>query len=443
MRVRGRLAAVVLAGAGIMAAGGASLATRETPAGLRTALARQGTLELTVTEAGTLRAASSATHRSPIEGRELEITWLAPEGAEVREGEVVATVDASELRLELDRVLQSARQVETELAAANVDREEAALALRGVVEGAGLLTVEEGRTELKLLQGRAKRFREEHQRLEPLLAKGYVTREEFDRAGLEADEAEARAALGERAFRILAERTYPANVQAARLQLARREAQIANLRPKLESIRAFAATLASQISRCSIRAAHPGLVTYDENLSVNPRRKIRVGDRVTPSQGIVTLPDLRGMVVDAAVRESDVRTIAPGQRVHITLDAFPDTPLQGTVSRVGALARDPSRGNETRFAVTIDLPPSNLPVRPAMNARVDIVVAELHDVVLAPLEAVSGSDATTVVYVIRGSTIERRVVQTGRSNATDIEIVSGVSAGERVSLQVPAGDGRH
>lgn len=437
----GRHMWATLASVIVVGAGGAGVVLRSTPPPEAAAAARRGRLEVVVTESGVLRAASSVTFRSPVEGRELEIRWLAPEGSQVRAGELVATLDTSGLQVDLDRATQMARQVEMELAAARVEREEAALALRGATEGAGLLAVEEGRTELQLLQARAKRLRDEQQRLEPLLAKGYVTREEFDRAGLDADEADARAMLGERAYRILAERTHPASVQAARLQLARRDAQLANLTPRLDAARAYVGALVDQIRRCAIRASHPGLVMYEDNHSVAPRRKIRVGDRVTPSQGIVTLPDLRRMTVESSVRESDVRTIAPGQRVRVTLDAFPNLVLEGTVAHLGALAQAGRDGDSARFDLTIQLNAVDARLRPAMNARADIVTAEHADALLVPIQAVFQDENGAYVFVRRRGAIERRRVRTGPSNAVETQIVEGLAAGDRVLLAVP--EARH
>lgn len=395
------------------------------------ATARRTTLAITLTESGVLRAAESVTYRSPLEGREVEVTYLAPEGAEVAAGDLLAQLETAALRTERERAVQSVQQVDMELQAAVVERQEAALALRAVTEGAGALAVDEGRTELQLAQARAARLREDHDRMQPLLAKGYITREEFDRSALEVQEAEARAYLADRAFKILAERTHPGEEQAARLRVARRDAQLDHLRQKLDAARAYAASLTSAIDRSAIHASRPGLVVYEDNLSTVPRRKIRVGDRVTPSQGLITLPDLRKMVVDASVRESDVHLIRQGQAVRVRVDALPAHTLAGTVIRLGALARDT---DEPRFDVVIALEPAPAALRPAMRVRADILVAQRRDVVTVPATAVFLYEGVTICYVLRGSSVERRMVEVGGSSGADVEIRAGLLSGERVSL---------
>lgn len=404
------------------------------------ATAQRSTLAVTLIESGVLRAAESVTYRSPLEGREVEVTYLAPEGAEVAAGDLLAQLETAALRTELERAVQSLQQVEMELQAAGVEREEAALALRAVTEGAGALAIDEGRTELQLAQARALRLREDHDRMQPLLAKGYITREEFDRSGLEVQEAEARAHLAERAFKILVERTHPDEEQAAGLRVARRNAQLENLRPKLDALRAYAASLTDAIDRSAIRALRPGLVVYEDNLSTLPRRKIRVGDRVTPSQGLITLPDLRKMVVDASVRESDVHLVRQGQAVRVRVDALPDHTLTGSVIRLGALARDT---DEPRFDVVIALDSTPAALRPAMRARADIIVAERPGVVTIPASAVFVHEGVTICYVLRGSSVDRRMVEVGGSSGADVEIRAGLLPGERVSLtDLAAASGR-
>ena len=54
-------------------------------------------LSVRLVETGTFRAASAITYRSPVEGRELAITFLAPEGVTVQDGDLVVKLDTSPL----------------------------------------------------------------------------------------------------------------------------------------------------------------------------------------------------------------------------------------------------------------------------------------------------------------------------------------------------------
>jgi HlyD family secretion protein len=328
--------------------------------------------------------------------------------------------------------------VEMQIAGARLQREEAVMAMQSVTGGAGKLVLEESRTELRLLETRAARLQAAHDELRPLFAKGYITRDELDRSAADAEEAAARADLAARANRVLAEQTQPASEQAARLQVARRDSDLLNLQPQLESARAYVKTLEDLVGRCTIRAINPGLIVYDENLSVTPKRKVRAGDRVTPSQGIVTLPDLAAMAVETSVRESDVMMLAPGARVRARLDALPDVILTGKVARIGAIAQGSSPDlSESRFDVRIDLDRAAVPLRPSMNARIDIDTAR-PEAVLVPVTAVRFAEGRNSCLVETGGKWQTRFVTLGRSNSTDVEIIDGVAAGERVRLNPAA-----
>jgi HlyD family secretion protein len=397
---------------------------------------RRGTLAVTLTEAGILRSAESNTYRSPLEGRETEITYLAAEGSQVHEGDLLARFDTTGLKVELGRATQAARQTEMELQAADVERQEAALALESIDDGEGSLALDEARTNLRLADAKVQRLRESHGGLAPLLDKGYITRDELDRSALALDEAEASAGIVRRKVDVLANRTQPKAQKTATLQLARRQADVQNLRPKLEEARRYVAALTAAIDDCALYARRPGLVVYEQNFAAVPFRKIRVGDRVTPSQGLITLPDLRHMVVESSVREVDVHRVQPGQRVHVRVDAFPDLDLSGRVTRIRALAHGAADRplEDKRFDLRVDVDTTDVNLRPDMNARVDILVAERRDVLLAPINAVFEHNGLPICYVLRRSGVETRVVATGESNDVDVEIVTGLREGDRVAL---------
>lgn len=405
-----------------------------------TAVVRRGRLAVTLTESGVLRAEASTVYRSPVEGRELEIEYLAPEGAEVRVGDPLVRLDATALKTELDRAGQALRQAEMELQAADVGRREAEFAVDAAMDGIGAIAVDEARTAVRLADTKAARLREEHAGLKPLLDKGYITRDELDRAALDAEEAQAAADLARRKLQVLVERTRPAEQQTARLQLARRITEVEHLRPKVDEARAYRQSVAAAIEGCTIVAKTPGLVIYEDNLFVAPRRKIRIGDRVTPSQGLITLPDLRRMEVDSSVRESDIHFVAAGRPARVGIDAFPGVQLTGVVARIGTIARALAEhaSDEKRFDITIRLNPASVDLRPGMTARVDIAGVERTDALLVPAAAVFARDGVPTCYIARRRGVEPRMVQIGSSNETDVEIVAGLRPGERVALTPPA-----
>jgi RND family efflux transporter MFP subunit len=218
--------------------------------------------------------------------------------------------------------------------------------------------------------------------------------------------------------------------------VAQKASQLQNVRARLAEAAAGVARLREQLDGSSIYARRAGLVVYEEYLGGSPRRKIRVGDRVTASQGIVTIPEVDRMLVEATVTEADLHRIALGQSATIRLEAYPDAVLSGSVVRVGTMARaNPDRPiDERRFDVVVAITESSSQLRPEMTARIDVALGDRDSVLLIPINAVFESGGVSVVHVIGPSGTETRPVQLGEATEADVEVIAGLAEGERVGL---------
>jgi multidrug resistance efflux pump len=295
----------------------------------------RGELTARLTSSGTLKPIQSITYRSPIPGRDVEIRDLAPEGSRVNTGDVIVKLDTTDLELEVARVRQELRQAQMDLQVAEGEYDEAGAEVKAVSEGEGALTVDEAKSALQRAQKKAERLRQEYEHLKPLLDKGYITRDELAKTEDQLEEAEEELILARRRTDVVVQLSHPREQKRAALALAQRAAQLAHARTKLAETQTRIDFLDRLIEGCTIRARGPGLVIYEENLSANPRRKLRIGDRVFATQGIVTIPEVNRMLVEASVSESEVHRVRAGQPAEIHVEAFPDLTLTGTVTRVG------------------------------------------------------------------------------------------------------------
>lgn len=399
----------------------------------------RGELTARLTSSGTLKPIQSITYRSPIPGRDVEIRDLAAEGSRVETGDVLVRLDTTDLEIELGRVRQEHRQAEMDLQVAEGEWDEAGAEVKAVTEGEGALTVEEARSALLRTQKKAERLRQEYEQLKPLLDKGYITREELARTQDQLDEAEEELVLARRRTDVVVQLTHPREQKRAALLLAQKAAQLGNARTRVTETELRLNLLVKLVEGCTIRARGSGLVVYEENLNANPRRKLRIGDRVFATQGIVTIPEVNRMLVEASVGEAEVHRVRPGQPAEVRIEAFPDLKLTGKVTRVGALAStSPSRPfDDKRFDLIITLDPTTAELRPEMSIRADVIVGTRRDVLMVPVTAVFNQQGTRVVYLVAASGTEMRAVELGESNDRMIEIVSGLREGERVSLTAP------
>ena len=397
----------------------------------------RGDLVTELIEPGTLRAARSTTYRSPVSGRQVEIVHLVPEGLLVREGDLLARLETRDLEAEAQQAVDAVQDVEFARQVAELELLEATAGLESAVEGEGLLTLEESRTGLALTEKRVARLRREVANLEPLLDKGFITGDELERSRAELETAEADLAIARRRASILEEQTHPVRRRRAELQLAQKRAAREGVERRLDAARRRVAALTALIDRCSIYADGPGLVVHEEFVASSPRRKVRLGDRVTPSQGIVRVVDVTRMLVATSVPERSIHRVRAGQPVDVRLEAFPALVLPGRVTAIGALARTTRDRmvERKRFDVTVELDPvDDAELRPEMTARVDIRVGERRGVVRVPVSAVIERGGRTLVNVRSGGRVEERQVQLGEQNLRFVEVVAGVAEGERVML---------
>jgi RND family efflux transporter MFP subunit len=403
------------------------------------AAVKRGSLTAQLTTSGILRPTQSITYRSPLAGREVEIIELVPEGTRVNEGDLILRLDTTDLQRDVERGRQEVRQSQLDLQVADIERRESEAAAKAVSEGEGALSVEEARTRLQLAQKKVNRLRQEYEELKPLMEKGFITREELKKTSDELEQNEEELALTKKRADIVIELSHPRDKQRAELQVAQKASQFENAKAKVQEAQARLRQLADQVENCSIYARRPGMVVFEEFLSANPRRKIRVGDRVTGSQGLVTIPEVNRMLLEASVSEAEVHRVRPGQAAAVRIEAFPDLRLTGKVTRVGTLARASADRpfDDKRFDLIVELDAATAELRPEMTARADILVGTRSEVLLAPVNAIFEQQGKYVAHVVSRFGVETRPVEIGETNDVVVEVVSGLQEGDQVMLTDP------
>lgn len=132
--------------------------------------------------------------------------------------------------------------------------------------------------------------------------------------------------------------------------------------------------------------------------------------------------------------EIDVTGIKPNQKATLTLDAFSDKTFTGKVLSVdngGSVS-----SGVTTYPVTILLDPTSVEIYPNMAVNAQIITGVKNDVILIPVSAVQTTNGQSVVQVMKDGRVNDVQVETGSSNDTRIEIVSGLSEGDNVVTNV-------
>ncbi len=164
---------------------------------------------------------------------------------------------------------------------------------------------------------------------------------------------------------------------------------------------------------------------------------VEVGDTARPGQVLLTLYDPTRMQLVASVRESLTQRLAVGQIIGVHIDSL-DRTCEGTVSEIVPEAESASR----TFAVKVTgpCPPG---VYSGMFGRLLIPLDE-QEVLLIPQAAVRRVGQLDLVDVAEPTgpddgklVLRRRIVQLGRSFGDQVEVLSGLQAGQKVALVEP------
>lgn len=230
-------------------------------------------------------------------------------------------------------------------------------------------------------------------------------------------------------------KTAQANLE--RLSVAARVSMARTAAGESASATAKALALAEHnLDAAELTAPFAGTVTF--------RGTVEKGAGVTPGVATFTVVDPRRMQFEAQVFETDIAGVKKGQPSTVSLDAFTDG-FTGTVTSVQASPVTTGTGT-VAFPVRVSLESGTSRLFQGMTGSVDIEVSSIEDALTVPVEAVmSTGDEKTVFVLGADGVVHGRPVTIGASTDTATQVLSGLSAGERVVTTGASGlsDGQH
>jgi HlyD family secretion protein len=189
---------------------------------------------------------------------------------------------------------------------------------------------------------------------------------------------------------------------------------------------------------------------------------VELGERVAGTNmmagtELLRVADLSRMEAQVEVNENDIVRVKLGDTATIEVDAYLDKKFKGVVTEIANSAKTTgvSADQVTNFDVKILVLPQSYqslvdagdknPFRPGMSATVDIRTNTKSDVIAVPIQsvttrtdttkianAVANSDVRTIVFTTDGTYALAKDVKTGIQDNSYIEIISGISVGDRV-----------
>lgn len=166
---------------------------------------------------------------------------------------------------------------------------------------------------------------------------------------------------------------------------------------------------------------------------------VSTGGTTDISRPCVVIASLEQLQLTVQVRESQLRRVQVGQRVHITGDAFSRERYSGVVTYIAPMAQGTMTvsGGETSVEAVVQLDDGEIDasLRLGLTAKAEVVVNELQQVAVVPYECVLQNDAgEEYVYVVRDGRAEQQIIRTVAELQDGFAVEAGLTAGDRVVL---------
>lgn len=267
--------------------------------------------------------------------------------------------------------------------------------------------------QIELREIEVAQLKSEFERQQQLFEKQLIAKQEFERAQRSYEEAKLQ-------------------VQMAREQLALlREGRVTTSKGNIETL---------------VRAPVSGFILD---------KMIEIGDPVVPlttyQEGTVlmTMANMDDLIFRGTVDEIDVGRLRESMPTQIKVGALPGAEVTGALSKIWLKAT--KEENSTVFPVEIEIveavkrdlsqpeaEPTPVVLRAGYSANAEIIIEQRNDVLLIPERVVEfEGDSASVRVLLADNQTEERLIETGLSDAINIEVLDGLEEGDKVREKPP------
>lgn len=365
---------------------------------------KRGDFVVTVTNTGELRAPKFVKITGPENAQQadqyqMKIQSILPEGSIVKAGDVVAQLDRSTIAAKLTDVDLALQKADAQYQSTSLD---SALNLSKAREDmrTAALTLEEQK----------------------------LTR---DQSQFEAPSVKRQAEIAyEKSLRALRQDSLDLKTKTEQAVAKMREVgtDLTRQKNKLQIVK-------DVMDGYSVKAPAPGMLIYMKDW--NGKKRVAGSQIGAWDPTIATLPDLSQLESVTYVNEIDVRKVAVGQPVTITLDADPTKKLTGIVTTVANAGEQRPNSDAKVFEVSVNVEHPDTTLRPGMTTGNAIQTLTVKNALHIPLEAVMNEQGITFTYRRVGSHVVKQEVEIGAANDDEVVVTNGLQADDRVLLSAP------
>ena len=350
------------------------------------------------------------------------------EGDKVEKGQLIARMDGEQFQAQVNQFKAALAKAQANLTQKRTGNrpQEIAKAQAEVAKNEAL--VFEARSRLALATQQVKRKEYPTQQ-------GAISRDQLDQAVTEERNAKDNLKQAEASLAVATQELSLKKQGYRQEEIAQAEAEVAQAKAQLR-------VYETQLKNTFIRTPFAGTIT---------RRFAQEGDFVTPTTSASTsdgatstsLAELSsGLEVEAKVPEASIARIKPGQQVEVRSDAYPDDVFKGSVRLIAPRAVQETQDNKvTSFRVKVILYTSQQKLKTGMNVKLTFKGDSLRNALVVPLAAIvtKKEGQTGVLVADENNQAKFRPVTVGSTSGDKVQILQGVSKGERILIAPPEG----
>ncbi len=157
----------------------------------------------------------------------------------------------------------------------------------------------------------------------------------------------------------------------------------------------------------------------------------QAGVNITPSQATFRLVDPHSAFFEAEVDELDLSKVKVGQKVEISLDAYPQASLSGKVKYISYQPTKGKSGSMVYLAkIVFDQLPRDFSLRSGLNGQAHLKLAEKDNVLVIPEEYLNYENGRSYVWLKKGKKKEKHFIQVGLESDEEVEVTQGLKPGD-------------
>ena len=231
-----------------------------------------------------------------------------------------------------------------------------------------------------------------------------------------------------------------AEVEAAQAQVDSYDARILAAQEQVRVAEQQVALARTNLDDTIIRAPFSGVAISKDAQPGETVSPVSAGGGFTRT-GICTIVDMDSLEIEVDVNEAYINRVKPGQDVSAVLDAYPDAPIP---ARVITMVPTADRQKAT-VLVRIEFKQLDARILPDMGVKVTFLrddeaadAPAARPVALVPKTAIRAEGNQSYAFVVSSAgVVDRRAVRVGGADGDRVEVIAGLTAGERVVISPP------